>query len=60
MKNSMQRSFCLIATIFIGTALAQTSTAQTIERAAASSSSPVAYVFERTIGKTVEPVHALT
>jgi hypothetical protein len=45
MKNSVQLSFCLIATISIGTALAQTSTAQTSESTAASSSSPVAYVY---------------
>jgi hypothetical protein len=45
MKNFAQLSFCLIATIFIGTALAQTSTAQTSESTAASSSSPVARVY---------------
>jgi hypothetical protein len=44
MKSSLPLSFCLIATIFTGTALAQTFTAQTSESAAATSS-PVAYVY---------------
>jgi hypothetical protein len=42
MKNSLLASLCLIATISIGTALAQTSTEQTSESAA---SSPVAFVY---------------
>src|ERR1700678_1267402 len=42
MKSSLALSFCLIATISTGTALAQTSTDQTSESAA---STPVAYVY---------------
>jgi hypothetical protein len=45
MNNSLLFSFCLIATASIGTVLAQTSTDQTGEIAAASSSSPVAFVY---------------
>src|ERR1700684_1162995 len=41
MKSFLRLSFCLIATISAGTALAQTSTDET----SASSSSPVAYVY---------------
>ena len=52
MNNSAQLSFCLIATISIGTALAQTSTAQTSESTAATSS-PVAYVYVQTSQGTV-------
>jgi len=44
MKSMLRLSFCLIATISVGTALAQTSTNETNETAAASSS-PVAYVY---------------
>lgn len=44
MKRSVRLSFCLIATISLGTALAQTSTDQTSESTAATSS-PVAYVY---------------
>jgi hypothetical protein len=44
MKISLQLSFCLIATISLGTALAQTSTSQTSESAAANGA-PVAYVY---------------
>lgn len=52
MNNSAQLSFCLIATISIGTVLAQTSTAQTSESTAATSS-PVAYVYVQTSQGTV-------
>jgi hypothetical protein len=45
MTPSQKLAFCLIATISLGTALAQTSTAQTSESTAASSSSPVARVY---------------
>ena len=44
MKSSLPLSFCLIATISTGTALAQTSTSQASEKTAAGSS-PVAYVY---------------
>jgi hypothetical protein len=44
MKSSLSLSFCLVASISLGTALAQTSTTQAGEKAA-SSSSPVAYVY---------------
>jgi hypothetical protein len=44
MTPSQKLAFCLIAAISLGTALAQTSTAQTSESTAATSS-PVAYVY---------------
>src|SRR5271156_6202731 len=44
MKSFVSLSFCLIASISLGTALAQTSSTETDETAAASSS-PVAYVY---------------
>ena len=45
MKISLPFSFCLIATTLLATTLAPTSTAQTSENTAASSSSPVAFVY---------------
>jgi hypothetical protein len=52
MKHSLQLSFCLIATISTGTALAQTSTDPAYQRPGASSS-PVAYVYVQTSQGTV-------
>ncbi len=43
MKSCLQLSFCLIATISVGTALAQTSTTEASEKTA--STTPVAYVY---------------
>src|ERR1700722_3738771 len=45
MKSFVSLSFCLIGSISLATALAQTSTNETSETAAATASSPVAYVY---------------